>query len=510
MTSFGRSAAAKRRDNMYTVEFIPNVHCEDAERMKQALERVLDEHMPLLTEFRWVLPDGSVRFCLLEVVIEHAKPEKEVIGFVSTFTDLSLVKKLETEKLRALELAADYQSRRAEEAELVKKQQELFIDMTCHELRNPLNGIYQNADMMHASLSRMKREVHRLNEYLRPERQHATEARLSPRIESTIRRLTNWLACEISQDIEAVETINLCARHQKRIADDVLQLSKINMNIITITNVNYDLYAEIKILMRMFELEMRMKNIDFILEFSEFFSDREKLYIKGDPIRLRQILINLLSNSIKFTENSTVRKITLNVDASLTMPVLTGHGNDAATSSASESESSTPKSEVVAASTEHDSAHEKSREDTASDQAYDMYLIFTITDSGLGMEEAQIAKLFKRFAQGTPKTYNEFGGNGLGLFITKQLIELQDGSISVRSNPSVDTEVKFFIHCAHAKPPTSPMDSTADTESGDASFELSPFDEFTSDADESPTCRISTDNEKFNVLIVEVCVCRRV
>ncbi len=113
----------------------------------------------------------------------------------------------------------------------------------------------------------------------------------------------------------------------------------------------------------------------------------------GDPVRLNQILINLTGNAIKFTEKG---KVTIH-------------------------------------------AKELSRQDNVS------IIEFSITDSGIGIPESQLNKIFESFSQASSDTTRKFGGTGLGLTISKQLVELQAGSIYVYSQVGKGTTFAFKI-----------------------------------------------------------------
>lgn len=99
---------------------------------------------------------------------------------------------------------------RREEAENNRQLQEHFIDVTCHELRNPLNAISNSAELLGESLRRMQER----------EREWAKIPVLQALLEP--------MKADLQEDMEAVETILLSSRHQKRIADDVLHVSKIS------------------------------------------------------------------------------------------------------------------------------------------------------------------------------------------------------------------------------------------------------------------------------------------
>jgi hypothetical protein len=125
-------------------------------------------------------------------------------------------------------------------------------------------------------------------------------------------------------------------------------------------------------------------------------------------------LINLLSNAIKFLDNRPERTITLTLSASTTPP-------------------------------KPDAVPLHSPEPDADTQSQDLYLSFSINDTGPGLKEAEMAALFQRFQQATPRTHVTYGGSGLGLFISKRLVELQGGRIYVDSVEGKGSTFSFFI-----------------------------------------------------------------
>ncbi|KAG9752763.1 hypothetical protein KCU73_g6031, partial [Aureobasidium melanogenum] len=85
----------------------------------------------------------------------------------------------------------------------------------------------------------------------------------------------------------------------------------------------------------------------------------------------------------------------------------------------------------------------------ADDDADNVYLMFSVTDTGCGLTSEESQLLFQRFAQ-APKTYKQYGGSGLGLFISRELVELQKGQIGLHSEPSVGSRFAFYIQAKHA------------------------------------------------------------
>jgi signal transduction histidine kinase len=170
----------------------------------------------------------------------------------------------------------------------------------------------------------------------------------------------------------------------------------------------------VKQIQQIFDAELQSKKIEMIIQKHPSFEDLEIDWVRADPSRISQILINLLSNAIKFLDNRPERTITLVLSASKTPPK-----PDA----------------IPLYGTEPDT-------DTKSQ---DLYLCFSIIDTGPGLKQAEMAALFQRFQQATPRTHVTYGGSGLGLFISKRLVELQGGRIYVDSVEGKGSTFSFFI-----------------------------------------------------------------
>ena len=92
--------------------------------------------------------------------------------------------------------------------------------------------------------------------------------------------------------------------------------------------------------------------------------------------------------------------------------------------------------------------------DTAEFSEHTCYLWFTVEDTGIGMNEEEKNRIFSRFAQGSVKTYSQYGGSGLGLFISRTLVELQGGEIGVASTAGKGSRFAFFIKAHKSAPPS--------------------------------------------------------
>ena len=177
----------------------------------------------------------------------------------------------------------------------------------------------------------------------------------------------------------AVYTIKRNGEHLLNVINDILDLSKIEAGKLAVEQIScspVQVVAEVASLMR---VRAQAKNLPLDIEYAGSIPES----IHCDPIRLRQILINLIGNAIKFTETGRVRVLTRLIQSS----------------------------------------------DRPS------WLQFDVIDTGIGMTQEQVLRLFKPFMQADSSTSRKFGGTGLGLSISKRLAKLLGGDILVSSTP---------------------------------------------------------------------------
>lgn len=166
--------------------------------------------------------------------------------------------------------------------------------------------------------------------------------------------------------------------------------------------------------------------------------------MKLDPSRVLQILINLLSNAIKFTTTQKKRKITISVGASTTRPT-SAHGVHYLPSKGCKA--------TLQDVTE--------TQDSEWGTGEVVYLQIQVQDTGRGLHEHERKLLFHRFSQTSPRTHVQYGGSGLGLFISRKLAELQGGEIGVLSEAGVGSTFAFFVQSRRTDPPASPITTHA-------------------------------------------------
>ncbi|MFA6921363.1 MAG: response regulator [Gallionella sp.] len=181
--------------------------------------------------------------------------------------------------------------------------------------------------------------------------------------------------------------IHASAKSLLGILNDILDVSKIEAGKLEMDRTLFDLEEVMANLATIVGDKSEEKNLEFLLETAP----NVPSFLIGDPMRLGQVLINLAGNAVKFTEKGEV---------------------------------------VVCAELE-------------SEDGNQVVLRFTVSDTGIGMQQPEIDKLFQPFTQADSSITRKFGGTGLGLVISKRLIEMMGGSVRVESTPGVGSRFIF-------------------------------------------------------------------
>ena len=171
--------------------------------------------------------------------------------------------------------------------------------------------------------------------------------------------------------------------------NDILDLAKVDAGQMIFEQTPFRMALSISAMIQLFEIKIQEKNLVLVREYDENIPE----ILVGDPVRLHQIILNLLSNAVKFTSKG---KITVSVRF-LTQD----------------------KEKVI--------------------------LEFAVTDTGIGISENKIGKIFENFQQATSGTSRLYGGTGLGLAISKQLVESQGGTIHVKSAVNEGSTFSFIL-----------------------------------------------------------------
>ncbi|KAL9600917.1 MAG: hypothetical protein Q9219_002852 [cf. Caloplaca sp. 3 TL-2023] len=385
------------------MEFIKD---EDKEMVETLWFNLVHHTSPLNAEFRfraqWEDQEGHK---VDTWALASAYPEKNGDGSLKiifgSITNISQQKRAE-----------HLEKRKMEEALEMKRQQENFIDITSHEMRNPLSAILQCADEISSTLK---------------------EYRLGGRA------ATKSLDDLLDSNIDAAQTIALCAQHQKRIVDDILTLSKLDSALLLVTPCDVMPVSVIQRALKMFDGEVQTARIKLNFRIDESFKRVNAQWVRLDPSRLLQVLINLTTNAIKFTTTQARRVITVTLGASLQRPSQTSGFDQVA----------------------YFPSRAKRKDLTEGldwGAGQKCYLYFAVQDTGRGLSEDETKLLFHRFSQASPRTHVQYGGSGLGLFISRELVELQGGEIGVSSKSGEGSIFAFYIACRQSTAPQEALD----------------------------------------------------
>ena len=186
-----------------------------------------------------------------------------------------------------------------------------------------------------------------------------------------------------------VRTIHAASEHLLVLINDILDTSKIEAGKLGLDQTSFSLRELIGLMVELLRQKADEKNIQIVTEIDPLLFEHHI----GDPHRLKQILLNLLTNAVKFTPKGMIR-ITCKVE-----------------------------------------------EDEARQQA----IALSIIDTGIGIEQEYVDRIFTKFSQEDKSTTRKYGGTGLGMFITKSLVELMGGTITVSSQKEIGTHVRINL-----------------------------------------------------------------
>ncbi len=333
---FGRSPAAFETS---LPNIIGSIHPDDRTDVIQSLEMAYALQRDFEHTIRILRPDGEIRYCISRGFCEIGSGG-QVSSLFGVIVDITQLKAAEEELKAARQLA--------EAANHAKSE---FLSSVSHELRTPLTSVIGFADLM--------------------------------------------LRQEPSKQIQRYLTLQRDAGHHlMKLINDLLDHSKIEAGKLDLEAIPFDIRALINSCVEVMMLQATRKG----LELDSVISVTIPEILVGDPARLKQVILNLLGNALKFTSTG---HVALKVD-------LTGVASD-----------------VVA-------------------------LRFEVRDTGPGIPADKLEGLFQRFAQASVSTARQFGGTGLGLSISKQLVEAMGGSIGVESRPGVGSCFWFNLRLLSA------------------------------------------------------------
>ncbi|KAG9123835.1 hypothetical protein FRC07_013808 [Ceratobasidium sp. 392] len=363
------------RDRDEWLEYIHPVSTQDALRIWRACFK---DFKTSSVRLRWK-SDVWTHACIAPMFA----PDDTFAGAFCTFTDITdqhraeearIALAEEKEHIAALK-AKDSEEQRLLEVER-RRAQELLIDVTSHELRQPVSAIIQNAEVIHTNMKGMRdllQDCQKRNVSYMP---------------------TELVLAELEDDLQAMESITQCGLAQARIANDVLSLSRIQLNVLSIIPTEFDIRREAGQILMVFRNELVSKNIDFRLDLERGADLLGITTICTDRSRFAQIITNLMTNAIRFTDMSTgQREIVVSLEIAFDPPI---------------GDSCAPPPTLPGRG-------RRSRSPDPDPNSIPIYIYVSVKDSGPGLQKEDLALLFQRFQQGS-NAHHVFGGSGLGLF----------------------------------------------------------------------------------------------
>ncbi|KAG9051351.1 hypothetical protein FS837_008446 [Tulasnella sp. UAMH 9824] len=384
--------------NQPLTNWLWNVHLEFQKAVLDLTSRVLKTGEGGSLEIRW----QNERWTQLQV-------EKIANGLIGTVTDVSdrhlyeaarIAQAQEREAIAQIR-AADAEQQRAE-ADERRRAQELLVDVTSHELRQPVSAILNCSQLVRTNLSN-------LADMLR-------KSGAAPFVPTTS------LLKQIQEDLDALDSIYQCGLSQERIANDVLSLSRLQLDTLSIHNTDFQLVPELQQILSIFANELKMKKINLDVKVGRSVTALKIDRVSSDRTRFAQVLTNLMSNAIKFTDIAPIsnRQISVELEVSPDPPQLNA---------------------CIAPSlpTNVEDVAEKVKNPGTL-----LYIYVAVRDTGPGLKPGDLALLFQRFQQGS-NSHEVFGGSGLGLFVSRKLCELMGGNIDVDSVYGEGATFRFYL-----------------------------------------------------------------
>jgi len=368
-----------KASGMMGIDFQPNmlvnwknyIFAEDHDLINQDWQHAVTHERHFKAEFRFQGQNQPVIW-----VISEAEPQcndkGEIISYVMTITDIS--ERKEIERLAAIEQEDKKQRELREQAKIFEDREKTYARHMYHELRNPLQGIMSSAESI----------LFTLHKLVARETQPAFRLIEQPNIKDSLEQITG--------DAQA---ILLGAKHQQAVTDDALRAASLLEHAIKLEKQPVDVKGLLVDIILLYKRRCEGKGLLLNIDAPD-----ENILIIADPLRLREVIINLVANAIKFTEHGGITLIVSYKNLN--------HNHIA--------------------------------------------LTIIVKDTGIGMSESIQKKLFFPFAQASSSTHAKYGGTGLGLYIAKMTIELMQGNISVKSKEGEGSEFSITLECTRAKP----------------------------------------------------------
>jgi PAS domain S-box-containing protein len=318
--------------NLYT-KYLSRFSKEDIELLNQNVYNTITNKVPYEMEHRIILDNNEIKwvFCTGVPIMDKQNNVVALKGVVQNITQ----KKLIDDTIKA-----------KENAEFANKAKSDFLSNMSHEIRTPLNGIVGFTDLL--------------------------------------------LKTNFSKDqFEYLKTVNESANSLMEIINNILDFSKIESGKLELSFEEIDIILLSNQIINLFKYEANHKKIELLLEIDP----NVPHFVIGDSFRLKQILVNLLSNAMKFTFSGHIKLKIIQVD------------------------------ETSAVSN----------------------IKFSVLDTGIGIKPQNQDKIFDSFIQADNTTTRKYGGTGLGLAISSQLLQLKNSQLHLKSSYGVGSEFFFTV-----------------------------------------------------------------
>jgi PAS domain S-box-containing protein len=299
-----------------------SLHKEDRERVAKEMEMAISGEKDFDTEFRVIIADGSIKH-IRALAFVSRDAEANSVKVIGTNWDVTDLKNYES-KLKEAKIEADNANKAKSE----------FLANMSHEIRTPLNGVI---GFTHLALGTQLDEVQK--EYL--------------------------------------ETVNISANSLLDVINDILDFSKIEAGKMDLNETKIDIHEMVSKIGNIIRHQLKNKDIELLLN---ILPNEIPQYIWADETRLRQVVINLLSNALKFTEKGEIELKIESIDE-----------------------------------------HNPNK------------LRFSVSDTGIGIEKDNCERIFQAFKQADSSTMKRFGGTGLGLSISNKLLGLMNSHLQLES-----------------------------------------------------------------------------
>ena len=311
-------------------------------RLRELLEEILPRNSHFHDfEITHTFPDIGEKTMVLNarrIIQKRNHEELILLAFADVTEQVLSLHKMEKNELKLMEAKAS-----ADNAVKFKQQ---FLSNMSHEIRTPLNSILGFTNVL----------------------------------------LKTKLGVEQKEFVHAIKTSGTSLN---QLINDILDLSKVDAGRMTFEKQPFEIRKSIKSTLYTFDLKIKEKNLELIEEYDS----KIPSMLFGDSVRLNQIILNLISNAVKFTHKG---KIIVSIKL-------------------------------------------------LNENDENVTIEFAVTDSGIGIATNKINSIFNVFEQAEIETANSYGGTGLGLAIVKQLVEAQGGSISLRSKLGEGSTFSFIL-----------------------------------------------------------------